>query len=392
MKILYCSAWANIELDFLEGSTLMLCTDLRLPIIEALIDMGHEVSMNPYAKLKLPSPAQSSLLDGEKLEFNYDFLNKIAPFTKLEDYDLLFVEGASSNTAMTSGWPDLAKLLDNYNGNVLFYQHGDLHYLSFPFGEAMNSTESTSAMHLKNILSHKTVMGKKWAIYTHASETQEMAKLANTVKCQYEDAEVPIVFTPIGYSKNFDRQQKPKRTPCKYDLLYIGNQKSDNNREKKLFKFLSNTGLNVAVIGNWTHKGMVEGINFLGRLGGHGEIYDFYNDALATIQIGDKGFQQIGMQTTRITQAIMSGTVLFADSEIKGTEKYILPNNIVDSKERLVDELKKLKAMDQAEVEKLCEQQKSFLKTWHELLPIALNTEFREINVAKMRTDLETKL
>jgi hypothetical protein len=380
MKILYCSSWQKLELDFANSSVARLGTDLRLPIIEAMINLGHEVSFPDTAKIELPSGNKEMFRSN--LTFDYNFLNKITKFTKIQDYELMFIEGGCNNTIFEKGvgWFNLAGLLNNFNGNVIYYHHGDMVTMAFPFGDCIKETDSDNPLNLRNILSAQSLAGKKWKVLTHAIDTEKMCKMIKQSRFMYSKIGVPIEFMPIGYSKNFDRKQGNKRKPLKYDLLYIGNQR-DDNRKNKLLKFLSNTELNIAVIGKWEYKGLFENINFLGRMGGHGEIYDFYNDALSTLQIGDLGFEKIGMRTTRIAQAICSETILFTDGEILKPEEFTLPDNVIETKEDLMRRILHYKNCD-LELENDIAAQKEMLSEWRDVIGGAiLNSGFANLTL-----------
>lgn len=397
MKILYARSCQAAELDYLNASVNALGTDLRVPIIEAMLKCGHEVSIG--------TPMRGSdeiiLREGRTLrqaagvpDFDYSLFKNIKPFTHVKGYDLIFVEGSSTNTTFSSTPGTKISdaqvyydLLDSFSGKVIYYQHGD-QQTGMRFGAALKSTESQNPLNIANIFADidGLAANKEWKILTHAVDLEAFLDRFNPGDLQYKNIGVPIHQIPMGYSENFDRAlfHKKKNEP-EYDIIYIGSQrKQSKNRERKLFKYLGNSGLKVKVIGKWDFKGMVEGIEFAGQTAGHGNVYDLYADALCTLQIGDGLFEQIGMPTTRIAQALRTGTILFVDGDINGVEGFqCLPQNIVYDQGGLVDKVRAYRNDSQQRLDCLNAQAKLCVK-WEDMMPDILGGEFGAIQVDNM--------
>jgi hypothetical protein len=193
----------------------------------------------------------------------------------------------------------------------------------------------------------------------------------------------------MAYSPNFDILSEPPKNP-KYDLIYIGSSR-DANRQQKLMAFYSDLDwfdLKVKVIGDWSRVEAFSapwnkdnfvpqeyrGIEFAGRQGGHGEVYRFYDDALATVQIADSQFEKEGMITTRVAQAIRSGVVLFSDKAIPGMGDYVGEEMLYDSwkTEDFREHLLRVKNMSYEERCAIVASQRARLKRWVDVLPEAL--------------------
>lgn len=401
MKIGYIRQNQPVELDFWNASASNLGTELRNGILEAFLQLGHEVTIySPISKKHL------HVLNGEGEGFDYELFKnlKYDPDGLPSDLDLLFIEAASTASIYTYNATDKKakpymertfEVVGAHTGRTVVYQHGN-YLLGFPFGEVGKPTDGLADNNIKVIIQKANVFtnGKTWEIWHHATDNEAfLTQMGRVQRLSYDKAvkEMGVVsrYIPMAYSQNFDILSPPPKNP-KYDLIYVGSSR-DANRQKKLAAFYANLDwydLKVKVIGDWSevcgfatpwnkHNFVPQehmGIEFAGRIGGHGEVYSFYDEALATVQITDSQFEKEGMITTRVIQAIRSGVVLFSDRAIPGMADYVGEDMLFDSwkNEEFVQRLLEIKRMPYEERCALVESQRARLKRWVDVLPEAL--------------------
>jgi len=124
-----------------------------------------------------------------------------------------------------------------------------------------------------------------------------------------------------------------------YDLVYNG---SDFNRRDKFKAFYgdwSNKDVTVGLTGNWgSRKGSKEFLVQFPKLHQFGyldtyETYQRLRQGAMMIQIGQPKYEQYGNFTQRLIEGCFTGTITFADSDLKTIEDYFISDFVISPHE-----------------------------------------------------------
>lgn len=393
MKIGYIRFNQNMDIDWLHAGVTNLGTDFRLPILEAFVRAGHTVTI--YTAIK---EEQLHVLSGIGDGFDYGFMKSVKydPSGFPTHDDILFIETSATNPTYMWKAPNgdkipymvrAANVLRNYSGKVIVFHHSNV-ILGFPFGDIFRGpVDSISPNSIPNILRDINFANYEWHLWATCLNKDTFLDQMKINRYSYlqlvTENLVKLHLVPYGYSDNFNRYKQPVENPAT-DLLYIGKKKS-KRRTDKLFKYLADTGLEVAVIGKWTgtpdvcearlterraeiYKGEYRGIMFLGPMGGQAEGLDYYNATRAALQIGDSEFERWGMLTYRLIETIRSGALLFCDEDIWGMKDFLGEFWCVGSQEELIGKLTWVKALSHTEICELACEQNSRLTRWSKII------------------------
>lgn len=373
MKIGYVRMNMPLDLDFFKASPTALGTELRLGIIDAMVQQGHEVTiLSPVKKSHL------HILKGEKTkEFDYSCFKKVKyDHTGYPKQDVLFIEKSVPNTMFrykVNGkdipfvWRTF-QLINKHKGHVVYFQE-EAAGQSFPFAvQHQELGKGRSEWNLR-------VMGKKvdfwkdktWTILTHYKHHKKWIKSINENRFCYNKYirthGLKSKQIPVCYSAKFDRRFLPKKNP-QYKLLYIGNDR-DKNRKMKMYKFYDGHKFRSNVFGKWKPENvkMFETTDFMGFCS-PGLVTETYNNSYATVQIADREYEEYGLTTNRIVQVIRGGSICFCDKDIQGSQDYFDDYFLVNSREDLRKKLEEVQNMSYEERKTLNEEQHSKLQTW----------------------------
>ena len=320
----------NFELDFINASSTSSGTELRLGIVEALLQLGHKITiLSPFPK------KQMNILDGIGEHFNYTIFKKLiySPEGVPKDLDLLFIESAVGN--IYYGRKNIERLIDifnKYSGKVVYYHHAD-QLSCLPLGAMMDGErtnfEETEKISFKNVFKGVNIDDKQFILLTHAVP-RLIIKRQDTNRFRYSRFDHSIQI-PIGYSPEFDRVRRfisiRKRD---YDLIYIGKQKSNVRVKRIVDLYGSGECCTRTLHGEW--KDLPNNFRFRGIVPGHGNLYkrNVYGRAKASIATADGWFTDVGMITTRLVQAPRSGNLALVDGNYVGAATALGPDFVVN--------------------------------------------------------------
>ncbi len=361
----------GVELDFINASAKALGTEIRLGILEGLLQLGHQVTV-----LSTIPKKHLHILDGKGEKFDYSiFANLKYEPIKIPKMDLLLIESSVANVFFAQrNIERLIQIMLKYHGPICYYHHAD-QLSSFPLGAMMDGersgfeeTDNPSYKNIFQILDKEDVVeNRKFILMTHA-HTRSIKKKMDTNRFRYSRFDKSIRIS-VGYSKVFDKSHSiipiKKR---KYDLVYIGKEKS-NVRTKRIINLYGDDNCRRLLYGNWNN--VPAGFNYKGYVEGHGKVYseDLWGWAKASIVTADSWFTDIGMMTTRMIQSIRSHCLTLIDDNFFRADQYIGGEYVVNNHE----EVHRFLDMPNKELEEEIEQQQYRIHEWSLILEFALN-------------------
>jgi len=332
MKIGYARYSQSFHLDFLKASAKMLGTELRLGILEALLDLGHQV----YILSQIPRN-HLHILDGSGEIYNYSkFKNiKYSP-EEIPNLDLLIIEASTTNIKFGGeAILRIKDILSKYSGMVAFYHHSDK-ISGFPLGAIYNG-EATGFKLPKGVKepNYKTLFrdvdfkDKEWILWTHADPQNLISRMSGD-RFRYDLFDKSFSFL-LGYSPIFDTPKRIRQfSKRQYDLVYIGRQKTPY-RTRRLIELYGDDKCKRLLYGFWQDPPIE--FEYKGFISGHGNMYDLYGDSVASIVTGDSFFLETGLMTTRVIQSIRAGCITFIDKEFLNAEQYVDKEFIINCHE-----------------------------------------------------------
>jgi hypothetical protein len=317
MHIGFMRMTMNLELDYSVASGKILGTELRLGIVEALLQLGHKITILNELK-----PVSQKILTGVGPNDYWDYSLfrhiKYSPIKIPKKLDLIFIECSSANILFgRKGLARMKEVLSNYSGKVVYYQHSDA-LCSLPLGamcdgEATNF-QDTEGISYKNFFKGMRFDDKEWILITHAIPELISNRIPNN-RYRYSLFDKRI-HLPLGYSANFDQVVKEsniKDRPNK--LIYIGHEKSAP-RLRRMKELYGNGCCSTVVFGNW--KNPPPEYKYGWFIPRQGEIYTrgYYSRvAKGSIVIGDTFHTDTGMMPSRLVQSIRSKCLTLIDGE-----------------------------------------------------------------------------
>ena len=369
MRIGFMRLSMNLELDYSQSSGKILGTELRLGVLEALLQLGHRIVILNELK-----PVSQAILKGPKDYWDYSIFSKIkySPIKIPKNLDLLFIECSSANVLF--GGKTLARVkevLCNYSGKVVYYQHSDA-LCSLPLGAMYDGEgtnfEPTENISYKNYFKGMNFKDKKWILLTHAIPELISNRIPNN-RYRYSlfDKRIPL---KLGYSSNFDR---PKSySPIRerpFRLIYIGHEKS-SVRLKRMKELYGEDKCRKVLFGNW--ENVPDNYTFGGFIAPQGNIYkrSYYSKlSKASIVIGDSFHTDTGMIPSRLMQSIRSECLTLIDGNFINASETMLDDQwVVNNHQEVHDWVRS----GHKKIEEAIMSQQRIIKPWKKLLEPAM--------------------
>lgn len=359
MKIGFHRYSQACDIDFYTASAKLLGTELRVGLLEALVQLGHQIVVLSHV------PASQTWLfkNQDHPIYDYSWMKNVEylPDGVPQDLDLLIIENSTTNAFY--GGDNLlrtAEILKNiHDTHCVVYQHADVtDAVAVPLSRIYNAVADPNLdpINLKNIFGGTELNGNQWTIWSHACNDEAvMGAKGNNVS--YHRWSNKHVGFSLGYSENFDRPLASFKEEEMVDIVYIGGEKSEF-RNKRLFELAGSGNCCKRVLfGNW--KNPPDGWYYGGTIEGHGRAYAFLPMGKACIGVSDKWPYASGQLTSRLTMAIRAGCISFADHLWSCLDRIFGQAAIIESHEQIHQYLPEWK--------EISENQNSRIATWQEV-------------------------
>lgn len=386
MKIAYSRFNQYCELDYAVASASSLGTELRVGILHALVEMGHDVDIvTPIGGKHI-----HALCGESKGDYDNTWMRALSEVVQPDgqNYDVIFVEtaalnsmyGFSLNREKISFIQNFVEFLYTSQGvPIILYQHGPKS-LSFPLWRVAHqmdnftgNVEELSAYNYRRIFDFDILDGYDYHVWHHAPDTDSFlryfGKDYNLVP--YNN----IISTQIAYDPLYDKLWDPRRIEdTQYDLAFVGAM-STAYREERVRRYYDDPRIDSKIVGRgWDKLSFNHNVTTPGKMGHHGDAQSLYQDSLACVLIANKEMATAGLATTRHIQTIRGGTFTMIDDCIynpewwMGTDEFVVGcvDDVVDMLDEYCDDYTKL-----CEV---MEYQQSLLKRWIDVVPEVLNS------------------
>lgn len=392
MNVGYLRFSSTIELDYMDSSVTKRGTGVRLGVLEAMVEDGHDVTL-------LTKSEDKNLLEGEeqlgfgafdedteedgKGPIDYTFLEEgVEADHKTRDmsqFDVLFIESGPPNVLYGSEYgvveydrkfdgdtPHIWRTfdcVDRFEGHVFYWQH-DLK-LPFPFGEATKEmTPGVSARNLTRMGNevdfHKN---KEWSVGSYCFNPAVVEEEYDGKRFAYDRFDFEWTIIPCGYSENIDQRFDPRPwDEMEHEMIYIGSGDRSQYRRDRVWEYYDDPGYDSGIIGaKWDEfKRNSPNLKFHGPVGGHGDVYRISNWAGVSVMMGCELFERAKMMTPRAMNGIMGGNVVLCDEPMYSgyhfDEKYV-----VSSTEDVQEQMEEIKQLSAEERKEIQEEQ---LSTW----------------------------
>lgn len=373
MRVGYLRFTQGFDVSFIDGSAGTKAVELRLGILEGLVQLGH----TPIILNEIPKGQGRFLAGGIIDGYNYDFLAKCeylpAGHTGL---DLLLVEGSVDNIQF--GLKPIQRFVDvlrEYGGPAVAYHHGDQN-CSVPIGEIKRAVENGPTEAPEKVLYRNVFQGipwrpRQWRLWT-PGDPDKLAGLTSARRGYNLIPDERRYYVPLGYSAEFDRPRE--EWAGKADLIYVGAERNGTRRSQIETLYLGHDcsrckskPLSRILYGGWDNP--LTGFDYRGFVPGFGLVYSLLPMGEATVAVTDDWFINQGMITTRIIQGPRAGILTLADRRMKPNILHYLPeDNLVDSHEEVHSKLDWWATKNKKQKKDYLEYQKSMLKPWREIL------------------------
>jgi hypothetical protein len=361
----------------MDGSITSLGTEIRMGLIHDWLKIGHEVTVysstpKTFKEKYCVKPKISQSLfdfdDEHKKEENtsmwWDKI-KLEPKTTDIDADVLWIE-CGQYQAIIADVQRIFQVLDKFSGRVIHHQHSNF---SFPFGSSFATTTErqhselnlTRFAHKYDVWTNKR--HKVLSPTTNLNAFIAMSKDRGNYQEYFDKKMVEFGTIPPAYSDIepfFPMKQNPT-----YDSLFIGGINhgssgsggSKNSRYEIIKKYYGSGLYKTGIIGNWSEKikakdgtesikeHIIPNTEMKGKMGTHGQAYEYWNDSLTCINVSSEKNDTIGIVPSRFTMAMRGGSIVLTDDKFIGIDKFIDKKYIVNSTEQckvLIDEIKSL--------------------------------------------------
>jgi hypothetical protein len=388
VKIAYMRSNQPTELDYEIASVNSLGTDIRLGVLEGLVEEGHQVTITSYIPEK-----HMHALRGESLG-NFD--NKWMTMLKydldpdMDKFDYLFVEPAATNSMYSFSkdgvsvpfFTQLNNILVKSKGvPIVIIQHGP-NNLEFPLGRmhtpldkfTVEYLQSVSPYNMHNLFTGFDYRDYKWILWTFAASTQHIIK--NSSNYKIPDLKFyRAVNTRLGYSPRYDKRFEPRDiNKADYDLVFVG-KVGTAYREAHVRTYYDTKEYTSLIVGKdwdtipWSYK---QYITTPGADKYHGNVQSHYEKGLACVICVSKDLATSGTEVTRVPQVIQSGCIAMCDCAIEAADRMVGKEFVVGS---VYDVCKILDAYctTQSKFNEIIKYQRSLLPTWQSLMSEVLN-------------------
>lgn len=389
MKIAFCRYNQNTDLDYGIGSVGTRNTDQRVGVLEALVELGHEVTI-----VSSVSARHQHALRGESAgKFDNSWMTALRYDldADIQSYDLLLVETASTNTMFsftkdgkeTRHIGHFANVLREAKGvPVLIWHHGNRD-LSFPFSRLSCMLDGMSPEELAKLSPHNyrnlfrnidIWTGYDYTVWHQSADDERFKQVFGF---QYNRPEVSIskfIGTVTGRSLRYDHEYPVKHVGnTDFDLVYVG-RAGTNHRIERVKNFYDDPWLDSLIVGwGWDKQTWQNSVTTPGQSQYHGDVQDHYRRGLACVCVLDNELAQVGMTTTRHVQSIMSGCITFADSEVFQAERLVGDSEFVVSSADDVVEILATIADKPKTRQDIVNFQRKNIPLWVDIMPKVLN-------------------
>lgn len=361
----------DFGIDFLEASAGTKAVELRLGILEGLVELGHRpLILNRVPKQHLP------LLDGgEKDGYNYSFLENCEyyPDEIPDELDMVIVEGSVDNVQFgEEGISRFAEVLKKFDGRAVVYHHGDQN-CSVPIGEIKRAEENgpreNGKSHYWNILAGVPWRPEQWELWTPGNPQRLSSLPSERRGYQYISAGKRRQFK-IGFSEQFDRPRNDQISWDPAELIYVGAERSSSRLERLRALYGEGDCCKRLLYGSWSFT--PSGWDYRGFVPGFGMVYSLLPQAVSTISVTDSWFNAQEMVTTRIVQGIRAGSLTLADAQMDPWILDYLPSKdfLVSSHEGVHEKLNSFNKIE--DKKSFFEWQANKLEPWRDILDRAI--------------------
>lgn len=359
MKIGFSRYSQACDIDFYNASARLLGCNLRIGLLEALVQLGHEVVLLS----EIPKSQEWLFSCQEHPIYDYSWLRQVeySPEEIPDDLDLFIVENSTTN-AFYGGENLLrfAKVIKNlHDTRCVVYQHADISdAVAVPLHRIYNAVanEKLADINLKNVFAGTEMNGNEWTIWSHSNNKSAIlgSKGNNVSYGKFTDKHIGF---PIGYSANFDRPLASIAEKEMVDIIYVGGEKSEFRTERLELLAGTEDCCKRIMFGRWNNP--PKGWYYGGPIEGHGRVYSFFPLAKATVSVSDKWIYDSGQLTDRLTMPIRAGIMSFADSQWNNLNSVLGPKAIIENHEQIHEFLPKWK--------EVAEAQNARLKPWNNI-------------------------
>lgn len=389
MKIAFARYNQNTDLDYAIASVASRNTEERLGVLEALVELGHDVTIVSFVSGK-----HRHVLKGESLgEYDNSWMSALKwdMFADMQQFDLFIVETASANTMYsykyegeTIGYIEhFSDLLHDACGVPICIFHVGQQELAFPFGrlnclrgeQDAEYVKTLSPRNYRRIFQDVDVWdGYDYTLWCKAASAKEFVK---SFSGTYGRPEVCIkcVSSGIGYSDRYDLALPPRNVhTAEYDLVYVGRADRQERIDKVRMYYDHPSFLSLIVGKNWNKQVWKHnGVDAPGQSKYHGDVHTHYARGLACVLVLDKEMMRCGMATTRHIQSIRSGCITMVDKDIFRGERWVGGEEfVVDNPDDVIEVLDAY-CDTQGHLEEANEYQRQCLRPWTDVVPRVLD-------------------
>lgn len=371
MKIGLMRASQAYDIDWIYGSAASKAVELRLGILEGLVNLGHQVvilSDIPKSQLYLLRP-ENYRYPEKTMGYNYSFMKGVTyePETFPENIDLIIIEGSIDNVHFgINQLKRMANILQQYSGPCVIFHHGDQN-CSVPIGEIKRAQElgpkEGSEFNYRNVFQGVPWRPEQWHLWTPGNP-HSLVNLPSARRGYNFIPKENVKQITLGYSPTFDTPRNSAIEWDKAELVYVGDQRSPD-RTERMAKLYGNTceHCDTLLFGEW--KDIPENFNYRGFVPGFGIVYSLLATAEGSITVVREWCTRFELPTTRTIQTIRAGLITFCDKQEQSyMTKYLNPFYFINSHEEYHE---KVNAVHKGLGDNL-EFQKSYLKPWTETL------------------------
>lgn len=388
MKVGYLRFSGRIELDFMSSSVKSRGTEVRLGVIEAMVEQGIDVELLSPVKQE-----DEDFLEGNQTmsltsftdddgSVDYDFLQRVSYEPKkldLSDIDVLFIESGPTNVRYVYSrhipdsydWDHVPfiwrafDVIDRFEGHVVYFQH-DIK-LGFPFSTMYHDvTEGVAQSNITRMANRVDFFeDKDWTILSNCLDPQPVIDhYSERGRYQYDQHPLTWEIIPSAYSSNID-QRFEQRESHQHELMYVGAGNRSDHRDEKIFEYYGEPGIDSGIVGADWDEIRGEDMTYHGKVGKHGDAYRIQNWGMASIVVGCRQFERSSMIGSRIAVTLVGGNIVMMDEDL-GDGYYIDEEWHVSSVEDVRENIEYLRELDVQERRDINERQLARLNRWIE--------------------------
>ncbi len=348
MKIAYICQHTQTDILFPLASSTRLSCEWRIGVIQALVQLGHDVEVCGALEVTQKQILQAMRTDismARKLLSdvdNYKFYDKVKfNENSYPSADVLLVEGGATNSFHTRKFNGDSITVQKYTFEAVCRHKGRVFWFcpepkySFRFGDlALPTGNAKPETDLRRLLySSKKFLQDKTFIWMMTDHNKEEFRKRSTIPNDFPLES--IVFTP--YSLGEPEICAPvmplkKVQDLEWDVVYIGHLASEEEKKRReqLTRILSGAdryGIRAAIFGNNEEGFPIPGVKFFPKTANMGAARDILNKSLLTPLVIRGDFVQTQHESNRQVQAAQCGCAPIWPKEVG----WMYGNNQVDN-------------------------------------------------------------